>query len=395
MSTNYDLRHLQPAELVEALKHLVARDQALTAALLAHIAEVDARSLYLEHACASMFTYCVERLHFAEPTAYKRTEAARIARRFPVIFEMVAAGQLHLSAILLLGPRLTAENHLELLAAAAQRSKREIQRMLAARFPAPDVPTTLRKLPLRPGGSPADPPAAPAESPAAVPSPTAAATPAARPMTPAPAAEAPAQPAAASPLSAPTTSSASAPPALFALSLPPPPRPEIKPLSEDRYSLKVTLSRSVHDKLLDAQALLRHAIPSGDLDQVLGRALDSLLRDLRRQKFGETSKPRAPSSPPPEQPSGSRRFPNADRRQIVARDGLQCSFVDAEGNRCQERAFLELDHIDPVGKGGASEATNGRLLCHRHNMHQAAKAYGADWMSQRVAEARESSARSS
>ncbi len=39
-----------------------------------------------------MFVYCVWRLHMSEPTADKRIEAARVARRFPVIFDRVATG---------------------------------------------------------------------------------------------------------------------------------------------------------------------------------------------------------------------------------------------------------------------------------------------------------------
>src|SRR3989304_877969 len=173
METSYDLRGLPPDVLLAHLRTLAARDHQLTADLVAHLAEVDARRLYLDEACSSMFTYCVERLHMSEPTAYKRIEAARAARRFPVIFARVAAGELPLAAVTLLAPRLSEDNHLELLAAAA-------------------------------------------------------------------------------------------PP--FCLAPPVAPRPELRPLAEDRYVLKLTLSAPVRDKLLEAQALLRHRLPSGGPD---------------------------------------------------------------------------------------------------------------------------------
>jgi len=349
MGTHYDLRELPPEQLVTEMQCLLASDHQVTADILAHLAEVDARKLYLDQACSSMFTYCVERLHMAEPTAYKRIEAGRTARDYPVIFEMVAAGELHLTGVTLLSPRLTEENHRELLAAAVHRSKREIERLLAVRFPLPDVPPDLRKVPGRRAQTPPTPPPPPVP-----------------PAAPAPAAMA-AQP-----------SAASLP---FALSPTLPPRPEIKPLSEDRYYLKLTVSRSVHDKLLEAQALLRHRNPSGDLDVVLGSALDALLRDLRRAKFGQTSAPRPSTTPPQE---GSRHIPNEDKREVLARDGEQCSFVDESGRRCLERAFLELDHVQPFAKGGPSTAANVRILCKGHNHHAAAKEYGAAWMSRRV-----------
>ena len=42
----YTLQHLSDRDLLRELSTLVARDRATTAALLAHIAEVDARRLY-------------------------------------------------------------------------------------------------------------------------------------------------------------------------------------------------------------------------------------------------------------------------------------------------------------------------------------------------------------
>jgi hypothetical protein len=64
-----------------------------------------------------------------------------------VVLDRLARGSLHLSAINLFGPKLTDDNHLELLDAAAGKSKAEVQQLLAERLPAPDAPTVLRKLP--------------------------------------------------------------------------------------------------------------------------------------------------------------------------------------------------------------------------------------------------------
>ena len=57
-------------------------------------------------------------------------------------------------------------------------------------------------------------------------------------------------------------------PAASAFSLAPPtPAAELKPLSADRYSLKLTISATVHRNLLAAQALLRHRIMRPAADQ--------------------------------------------------------------------------------------------------------------------------------
>jgi hypothetical protein len=73
----YSLAHLADSQLVEQLADLVATDRQMTAALLAYLAEVDARRLYLPAACSSMHAYCVTRLGLAEDAAYKRILAAR------------------------------------------------------------------------------------------------------------------------------------------------------------------------------------------------------------------------------------------------------------------------------------------------------------------------------
>src|SRR6185436_12763555 len=54
-----------------------------------------------------------------------------------------------LSVALLLKPVLSASNHLELLAAARGKCLRQARELVAERFPKPDVPSSIRKLPER------------------------------------------------------------------------------------------------------------------------------------------------------------------------------------------------------------------------------------------------------
>src|SRR5437773_154560 len=98
----YSLSHVSDQDLLRDLASLVAQDRATTATILAHIAEVDARKLYLPAAYPSMYAYCVGELRLSEEAAFKRIHAARVARRFPVIFAALADGGLHLSAVIML-----------------------------------------------------------------------------------------------------------------------------------------------------------------------------------------------------------------------------------------------------------------------------------------------------
>src|SRR5258708_12887283 len=103
---NYTLTHVSAAVLHRDLARLVARDRATTAMLLAHIVEVDERKLYRPAGYPSMYAYCVGGLRLSEDAAYKRIQAARVARRFPALLPALAAGNLHLPAICLLPPHL-------------------------------------------------------------------------------------------------------------------------------------------------------------------------------------------------------------------------------------------------------------------------------------------------
>src|SRR5438093_1829405 len=107
MARSYSLVHLADGILLSNLAALVARDRGTTAELLAHIAEVDTRRLYVPEGFPSMFLYCVHQLRLSEDSAYKRIQAARTARQFPHIFDALADGRLHLTAVKLLGPYLT------------------------------------------------------------------------------------------------------------------------------------------------------------------------------------------------------------------------------------------------------------------------------------------------
>ena len=134
-------------DLLAAVKQLAACERQTTTRLIACLMEVDARRLYLGEGCSSLFTYCTQVLHLSEHAAYGRIEAARAARRFPAILERLATGDLTLTAVGLLAPHLTQENHLELLKSARHRSKREVEHLVAQIHPQPDVTSAVRKLP--------------------------------------------------------------------------------------------------------------------------------------------------------------------------------------------------------------------------------------------------------
>jgi hypothetical protein len=135
----------------EALADEVARlaqcERSATAELIASLVEFDRRRLYLAVGFPSLFAYCTQRLHLSEHAAYHRIEAARAAQRFPVILRLLEEGALTLTAVGLLRPHLTEENHREVLQAARHLGKRAVEELAARLHARPDVRSLVRKLP--------------------------------------------------------------------------------------------------------------------------------------------------------------------------------------------------------------------------------------------------------
>jgi len=146
MTTSPLLESLSDDELIAETKRLVAAERVATAALLRSLIEIDTRRLYLREGCSSLFTYCTHALHLTEGAAYNRIEAARAARRFPVVLDALTSGRITLTTIRLLAPHLTDDNHRELIAAAEQKSKRDVEMLIATISPRPVAPTILRKV---------------------------------------------------------------------------------------------------------------------------------------------------------------------------------------------------------------------------------------------------------
>lgn len=249
MSTIQSFARLSDDDLLATVKRLAARERRVTTSLLRSLMELDARRLYLGEGYSSLFTYCTQALHLAEGAAYNRIEAARAARRFPSVLTALEDGSVTLTAIRLLAPHLTNENHERVLALARHKGKREIELLVASLRPMPSVASTIRKLP---------------EPRRALLEPTHEVAPVPRSPTP--------------------------------IVVTPPiktPPPAVTALAPERYKVQFTISRETQDKLRRVQTLARHAIPSGDPAEIFDRALTLLLQDLERRRCAAVATPRA------------------------------------------------------------------------------------------------------
>jgi hypothetical protein len=330
--TTIEITEMSNDVLVAETKRLAEVERRAIADLLTLLIEVERRGLCQELGCSSLFTYCTRVLGLSEQSAYSRITAARATRRFPEMLPLLADGALTLSSVGLLAPHLDESNHDALLDAARHKSTREVQKMLACAQPQPDIPASVRALPV--SGLKA------------------------------------AQAAEAVSIVSPGTDAQSVSP-----------RTAVAQLSPRRYLLRVTIGEDTHDKFQRVRDLLRHSVPDGDPAAILDRALTVLLREAERTKIGACDRPRPVttatrrSAPPLER--ATRHIPAAVKREVWKRDAGRCAFTGTLG-RCPETAFLEFHHVIPFAVGGASDVGNLQLRCRSHNAHEARLFFDAE-----------------
>jgi hypothetical protein len=322
---------LQPSqlsddELLDRVEQLAARARDATTGLLPELMELETRGLHLRAGYGTLFSYCRDALGLAEYSAFNRIEAARAARKFPVILDRLRAGEVHLATVRMLGPYLTADNHEDVLARARGKTKAQVEQIVAELLPKPDARAFIRKLPATTPPPEWQPP------PPLTWRPSAPSAPAARPVAPPP--------------SAPTST--------------------VAPLAPDRHRLQATLDAETIGLLELAQDLLRHAIPTGDIAAVVARALRVLVTHLLKEKFAVTSQPRGGRLTDPD----SRHIPADVKRTVFLRDLGRCAYVGTLGRRCGTRSFLEFHHVKPYMAGGEATEENIQLRCRAHNQYE-------------------------
>jgi 5-methylcytosine-specific restriction endonuclease McrA len=314
---------LSDEELVSQLASLCLEGRRLVARLVVHLIEVEDRALDKKSACSSMWAFCTERLNMSEGETSRRLNAAKLVRKFPSVLGRLERGEIHLSALRQLGAYLTEGNVDAILDDAKGKTRSQLDEMIARRFPRPNAPTV--EIPV---------------------------------------------------VASMTTATAGATP-------PPPPalagKARIESLSATGVLVQMTMTAEGYADLKRAKELLGHCIPDGDTVKVIERALRTLVEALEKGRRAKTSRPQESG-----RPSKPGHIPAATRREVFARDGEQCTYVDSEGRRCECRTRLELDHIQPRALGGGDGAATLRTRCRPHKLHAAEEIFGKAYVAARI-----------
>ncbi len=412
---------LSDRALLRQTSTLVRHERHLQGAIIDHLAEIEARRLYLQRGCSSLFDYAVRELGYSDAAAGRRIGAVRLCADQPGARERLRDGSLTLSAAAELQWAFDRQRRRGSIAGTASIDP--------ARAVASGVASAGAALP---GSAPTEAPAevAPADDPVAgEPAPPLVLDAAGRQKL--------VEEAAGKSARQVRRMLADLDPELA------PPADRVRPLGDGRYELKAVIDADCQQGLEQLRGLLSHVDPRMTVGQLVGRIVQEALdrhdpsRPRHRARTGSqgaqgelqrapaakeraapepghavtvqdaaipagttptaerASHPTPTSAPSPTRqeatdrqavagtkpagavtptakpcPSG-RAIPTAVRRQVWQRDGGCCCYVDRRtGRRCSSRHLIEIDHILPYALGGGADPGNLRLLCRAHHRHR-------------------------
>lgn len=321
------LSDLSDADLVGRLVQIRKQERTSLVEFLRYLAEVDRRRTALGLGFPSLFSFCTDHLGLTKASAFRRTTAARLLARFPLVAEYLGDGRLNLTTLVELRDVLDESNLIEVLNRAAGRTEDQVKELVAALRPQAAPPDLLRRLPAtrnHAGGS--------------GPELTAAAFTGLVPQSEVGTRATDVQVAAVPP---PTAATREPPaPARIAGSA----GGRIEPIAPERHVLRMTVGAAFVADLEIVREALSHRVPAGTLEEVLHECIRVTLRRIERERHGVGRKTAAKAPP-----AGSRYVPVAVRDEVWRRDDGRCAFVGSDGRRCNSRYKLELHHLASWG----------------------------------------------
>lgn len=326
--------NVKNTDLTAAMKTLVKDERQALGDFLLHLNEATKRGLHLELGWSSAFKYLMGEFNFSEPATAKRLAAARLIDRLPQSLPYIQTGKVHLTGIYILAKHLKEENCQSTLEACSGKSKSWIEEYVAKNFltSTPVVKRdVVRILPPFSQAVVQEPLSVPAQKIETVNSVV--------------------EEAGILPLAFPTSEE-----------------------TETDVRLSVTLNRKTYEQLKRLQEILGKET----FGEVIEKACEHLQEKIDPLKI-VSKRDLKPSSN-----ENSRYVPKAIKVQVYKENNGQCAFVSKSGQRCNERKFLQLDHIRPFALGGKTELANLRLLCASHNQHMAKKYFGEKFVHNKI-----------
>jgi hypothetical protein len=328
-----NLKTIDSRSLVAHLVTLAKSERASQIEILRCLSEIDERQIVADLGYGSIWSFCRLALRFSESTSTKRINVARAARQYPDLLTMLEEGSLTLCTAADLVALLTQENHKELMAKAAHKTRREVQALGVADGVKPVERDVIRRVPAAKKAVETTPLAFGGEA--------------------------------------------------FA------PGPVVKkePAEKTPEPILHRVAFTAEDHVVQKLERLQEILGGASLAEVCDRAADLLLdkvdkvrRVEKREAKAKEAKTKA-SQPKAKKVTASKPEPRRPRGtladKVFVEAGMRCTFVSKDGVRCAETRYLTIDHVRPYALGGRSnDKENLRCYCQAHNLNAGRKTFG-------------------
>ena len=337
-----DPRH---QELIDILEDCLANIHRHTVRMIATLAEIEVKRVHLELGYSSMWDFCIKRYNMTKDETHPRLAVARLVQNYPQLLGALERGEVTMTNLMLLRNMIDATNVDALVALSSRKSKEDVIDLITEIDPKAAEGGMGKKK---------------------------------------------------------RDESAEVP-------LPRQKKPDIESVAAGIFMLTLAFDRAFRDEIEETRELVRHMIPSGDLLEVTRAAFRALREQAKKTKpvadkpaaeAAASEKPAAAEELAATNKPSAKRRPSKDptyismetRRAVYARDGGRCTFIGAEGHRCDARKGLQFDHIDLRSRGGVGTMDNVRLRCRAHNLHTAKKSLGETFVAEKIAAAKKARA---
>lgn len=151
-NTEYQpVERLSNKQLLVSLEAAVRHESESTIEVLLRLGEVETRKLHLILGYGSMFDYCVKGLRYSESSANRRIRAARCARTFPAVLEMLRSRRITVTTLSMVASFLTPRNVSAVLGEMAGKTQREVDEIVGRYRPRARLHERIRPVLLKPG----------------------------------------------------------------------------------------------------------------------------------------------------------------------------------------------------------------------------------------------------
>ena len=354
------LEALNDAELDRSAERLVSSENRSVAGLIAHLAEMSTRKTALKLGYKNLFDYCSRRLNLSEGAIPARVHVAKVCRRFPQILVALAEGRVSLTVAALIAPHVNDDNIDTVIHDCTRKTCEETKLYLVRLTPKPVFQPSIRKVP--------------------------------RSRDPQPKEDKPPQQEEAEP---PKQAYPSPPP-------PEPPRtspPVAEPAQPTVFNFRFSANKQFKDKLERLAQVTGVLNPEKRMAELMEKALDIALdkhdpkrrhaRRVQRDKKKAASHRLNDVNPQSERSDPkpvSRNMSLVTRDRVHAAGDYQCTYRGPDGTRCTSR-IVTVDHIVPYALFPHHDERKMRLLCGPHNLLEAERVFGKDFVRRKIREA--------